>query len=107
MSVTWVSSVAVAQTVAGTTTLVAAPGVGKRIVFHGADLTIDGTGTLKITDSVDDLTGDFTAHGSHPGMWNIAPGCDCSLLCGENRALQIVTTNHPARGVVYYRIEQV
>jgi hypothetical protein len=107
MGIAVVSSVAVAQSSAGTTAAVSAPGAGLRIVMHGADVTIDGTGTLKFTDGTVDLTGPFTAHGSQGKLMNIAGGHDCVLRCGENRPLNIVTTNHAANGVVYYTIESV
>lgn len=107
MGISVVSSVAVAQGSAGTTALVAAPGAGLRIVMHGADISIDGGGSVKFASASTDLTGAMFTHSASHATISIAGGADCVLRCAENQALNIISTSNPASGVVYYTVESV
>ena len=107
MGVDITQTVAVAQVAAGTTTLVSAPGVGLRIVMHGADISIDGAGTFKFVSGSTDMTGDFYSHSASHANVSIAQGADCHILCGANEALKITSTTNPVSGVVYYSVQSV
>lgn len=107
MGVDIVSSVAIAQVAAGTTTLVSAPGAGLRIVVHGADICINGGGSFKLVSGSTDLTGSFFAHASSHATVSLANGSDCFMLCGANEALKVTSVTHPANGVVYYSVQSV
>ncbi len=96
--------VAIDQTAAGSTDVVAAPGAGLKIYVVGAVLSMSAAGTVKFQEGTGptDLSGeiDFPALG---GMVTIGNGIDPILQTNTaNAKLTILTTTGAANGWLRY-----
>jgi len=92
------------QTVAGTTSLVAAV-AGKKIVVLNYAVTLSAAGTLKFQSAANDITGamDFAAQGGA-----VCPTTEAGWMeTNPGEALGIVSTGGAARGHIAYTLSDV
>lgn len=104
MKIVTVQFATIAQAVAGTTQLVAAPGAGLKVKLLSYEFTLSAAGTAKFVSGASDLTGafDIAANGGISAQGTP----EAHLLEGAaNTALSIVTTGGAARGKISYFVE--
>jgi hypothetical protein len=93
------------QGAAGTTAVVAAPGVGKRIWVVGYTIGMSAAGTAKWQSAANDKTGAIPFIGTAYGPFADRGNEETPLFaCNENEALNLTTVTGAAKGYVTYYI---
>jgi len=92
------------QGAAGSTTLVAAPGAGKKIVLKSIALTMSAGGTAQLRSAGNNISGAFPI-AANGGLVLPPSENEAWTECNANEALNLFTVTGLAKGLVSYVVD--